>query len=191
MIGCRNRRHSKICFSPSRSAKTPKQSLIFIGGSVCFMLDLIYNPAACIGSASPGSLAAYGSCDLYSNYLFYYIKKYTTKSEATEEHLISDSVLPAETSPVFLFWVLLNDFTFSYSAGNKIRLMYSDQPQKTHFHGNNISVEKNSLWSAKENGTCCLFKKHMLDQNPTLLTTPFPLPFPCISNRHIPWNLST
>jgi len=31
----------------------------------------------------------------------------------------------------------------------------------------------------------------MLDQNPTLLTTPRPLPFPCISNRHIPWNRST
>jgi hypothetical protein len=70
MIGWRNRRRHKICFSLSRSAKTPKQSLIFIGGSVCFMLDLIYNPAACIGSASLGSLAAYGSRDLYSNYLF-------------------------------------------------------------------------------------------------------------------------
>ena len=35
--------------------------------------------------------------------------------------------------------------------------MYSDQPQKRHSHGNNISVEKNSLWSAKEKSTLYIF----------------------------------
>jgi len=44
------------------------------------------------------------------------------------------------------FSVLLNDFTFSDSAGNKNKVMYSDQPQKTNSHGNNISVEKNKLF---------------------------------------------